>query len=151
MPGFEAPVTIGYALANRSSVIRIPGYAKNSDKKRFELRSPDATCNPYLAYSAILMAGLDGVVNKIDPKDHNWGPFDFNLYDLSEEEKKHLGHLPKSLDEAIEALEQDHDFLMVNNVFPEALLKAWIAALKKDSRRVNNVPNPAEFDLYYDL
>ena len=151
LPGFEAPVTIGYALANRSSVIRIPGYAKNSDKKRFELRSPDATCNPYLAYSAILMAGLDGVVNKIDPKDHNWGPFDFNLYDLSEEEKRHLEHLPKSLDEAIEALEQDHDFLMVNNVFPEALIKAWIAALKKDSRRVNNVPNPAEFDLYYDL
>jgi len=151
LPGFEAPVTIGYALANRSSVIRIPGYAKNSDKNRFELRSPDATCNPYLAYSAILMAGLDGIVNKIDPKDHNWGPFDFNLYDLSEEEKKHLEHLPKSLDEAIEALEQDHDFLMVNNVFPEALLKAWIAALKKDARRVNNVPNPAEFDLYYDL
>ncbi len=151
LPGFEAPVTIGYALANRSSVIRIPGYAKNSDKKRFELRSPDATCNPYLAYSAILMAGLDGVVNKIDPKDHNWGPFDFNLYDLSEEEKKHLEHLPKSLDEAIEALERDHDFLMVNNVFPEALIKTWIAALKKDARRVNNVPNPAEFDLYYDL
>ena len=151
LPGFEAPVTIGYALANRSSVIRIPGYAKNSDKKRFELRSPDATCNPYLAYSAILMAGLDGVVNKIDPKDHNWGPFDFNLYDLSEEEKKHLEHLPKSLDEAIEALEQDHDFLMVNNVFPEALLKAWIAALKKDARHVNNIPHPAEFDLYYDL
>ena len=151
LPGFEAPVTIGYALANRSSVIRIPGYAKNSDKKRFELRSPDATCNPYLAYSAILMAGLDGVVNKIDPKDHNWGPFDFNLYDLSEEEKKHLKHLPKSLDEAIEALEQDHDFLMVNNVFPEALLQAWIAALKKDARHVNNIPHPAEFDLYYDL
>ena len=151
LPGFEAPVTIGYALANRSSVIRIPGYAKNSEKKRFELRSPDATCNPYLAYSAILMAGLDGVVNKIDPKDHNWGPFDFNLYDLSDEEKQHLEHLPKSLEEAIEALEQDHRFLTVNNVFPESLIKTWIATLKKDARHINNIPNPAEFDMYYDL
>ena len=151
LPGFEAPVTVGYALANRSSVIRIPGYAKNSDKKRFELRSPDATCNPYLAYSAILMAGLDGVVNKIDPKDHNWGPFDFNLYDLSDEEKKHLEHLPKTLDEALDELEKDNEFLKVNGVFPESLINNWIATLRKEARKVRNIPNPVEFDLYYDL
>nr|MCR4856072.1 type I glutamate--ammonia ligase [Erysipelotrichaceae bacterium] len=103
VPGFEAPVTIGYASANRSAIVRIPSYAKSEDTVRFELRSPDATCNPYFAYAAILMAGLDGVLNRIDPDDHNWGPFDFNLYHLSEEEKAKLEHLPENLNEAIRA------------------------------------------------
>ena len=151
LPGFEAPVTIGYALANRSSVIRIPSYAKNPENKRFELRSPDATCNPYLAYSAILMAGLDGVINKIDPKDYNWGPFDFNLFELSDEEKARLDHLPKTLDEALDELEKDHEFLTAGNVFPEELISTWIKTLRKDAASVNNIPHPAEFDLYYDL
>lgn len=151
LPGFEAPVTVGYAMANRSSVIRIPGYAKNKDKKRFELRSPDATCNPYFACSAILMAGIDGIVNKIDPADHNWGPFDFNLYELTAEEKAKLDHLPTSLPEAIAELKKDHDFLTVNNVFPEELIDAWIRMLEKDAGYVNNIPHPAEFELYYDL
>ena len=88
VPGFEAPVTIGYATANRSSIIRIPAYAKTPAQKRFELRNPDATCNPYYAYAAILMAGLDGIQNKIDPAEQGWGPYDFNLYTLSEEEQK---------------------------------------------------------------
>ena len=151
LPGFEAPVTVGYALANRSSVIRIPSYAKTPEKKRFELRSPDATCNPYFAYSAILMAGLDGIINKIDPKDHNWGPFDFNLYELTEEQKKELDHLPSSLSEAIKELEKDHDFLLRGNVFPESLINLWIKALKKDEEYINRIPHPAEFEMYYDL
>lgn len=151
LPGFEAPVTIGYALANRSSVIRIPSYAKNESKKRFELRSPDATCNPYFAYAAILMAGLDGVNNKIDPKDYNWGPFDFNLFELSEEEKAKLDHLPSSLEEAIEALENDYEFLCVNDVFPKELISTWIQSLKKDAEAVNRTVHPMEIDLYYDL
>ena len=151
LPGFEAPVTIGYALANRSSVIRIPSYAKSPEAKRFELRSPDATCNPYFAYAAILMAGLDGIKNKIDPKEYNWGPFDFNLFELSDEEKAQLEHLPRSLEEAIVALEEDHAFLMEGNVFPKELIHTWIQALKKDAAYVKNIPHPAEFDLYYDL
>ena len=97
-PFIEAPVTIGYAMANRSAVVRIPAYVKSPDKKRFELRNPDATCNPYYAYAAILMAGLDGIRRKIDPAGQNWGPFVFNLFELSEEEKAKLGHLPASLD-----------------------------------------------------
>lgn len=87
VPGFEAPVTIGYATANRSAVIRIPAYAKSPMAKRFELRNPDGTCNPYYAYAAILMAGLDGIINEIDPSVCGWGPYDFNLFDLPEEEK----------------------------------------------------------------
>lgn len=151
LPGFEAPVTIGYALANRSSVIRIPGYAKNSDKKRFELRSPDATCNPYLAYSAILMAGLDGVVNKIDPKDHNWGPFDFNLYNLSDEEKSRIQSLPSSLPEALEALRNDHEYLLQGGVFSERLLKIWINRKSREYEEIEKIPHPAEIARFIDL
>ena len=151
VPGFEAPVTIGYASANRSAVIRIPSYAKSKDVVRFELRNPDATCNPYFAYAAILMAGLDGIRNKIDPKDHNWGPFDFNLYKLSDEEKAKLEHLPASLPEAIEALKKDHDYLLEGGVFTEELLNNWIKAIEKEHDEIEKVPHPAEFRLYYDL
>ena len=151
IPGFEAPVTIGFATANRSAVIRIPAYVKSPDKKRFELRNPDATCNPYYAYSAILMAGLDGIKNKIDPMNSNWGPFDFNLYDLSDEEKAKLGHLPASLDEALDALEADYEYLTAGGVFPEALIKTWIKTIRSEARRINSIPHPAEFELYYDL
>ena len=151
VPGFEAPVTVGYASANRSAVIRIPSYAKSEDSVRFELRNPDATCNPYLAFAAILMAGIDGIVNHIDPKDHNWGPFDFNLYQLSDEEKAKLEHLPSSLEEALEALKEDHAYLLEGNVFPQELLNNWIKAVSTDAREVSQIPHPAEFKLYYDL
>ena len=151
IPGFEAPVTIGYAMANRSAVIRIPAYVKSPDKKRFELRNPDATCNPYYAYAAILMAGLDGIRNKIDPADHNWGPFDFNLFELSEEERAKLGHLPVNLDEALDALEQDHDYLTAGGVFPESLIKTWIQAIRAESSEISRIPHPAEFVRYYNL
>ena len=97
------------------------------------------------------MAGLDGIINKIDPKDHNWGPFDFNLYELTEEQKKELDHLPSSLSEAIKELEKDHDFLLRGNVFPESLINLWIKALKKDEEYINRIPHPAEFEMYYDL
>ncbi|MGL4484548.1 MAG: type I glutamate--ammonia ligase, partial [Anaerovoracaceae bacterium] len=95
VPGFEAPVTIGFATANRSSVIRIPAYAKAPDKKRFELRNIDGTCNPYYAYAAILMAGIDGIKNKIDPVAEGNGPYDFNMYSLTEEEKSKIKALPR--------------------------------------------------------
>ena len=151
VPGFEAPVTIGYATANRSAVIRIPAYAKNPMAKRFELRNPDATCNPYYAYAAILMAGLDGVKNKIDPSKCGWGPYDFNLFDLSPEEQAKIDALPKTLDEALTALELDHDYLTAGGVFPERLLKIWIARKRKEAGEITKIPHPAEFEHYYDL
>lgn len=151
VPGFEAPVTIGYATANRSAVIRIPAYAKSPMSKRFELRNPDGTCNPYYAYAAILMAGLDGVINEIDPSANGWGPYDFNLFDLPEEEKAKIDSLPKSLDEALDALEADHDYLTKGGVFPERLIKIWIDRKRKEAARINQIPHPAEFERYYDL
>ena len=151
VPGFEAPVTIGYAMANRSAVIRIPAYAKAPEAKRFELRNPDATCNPYYAYAAILMAGLDGIKNQIDPHAKGWGPYDFNLYSLSDEEKAKIEGLPTTLGEALNALEADHDYLTAGGVFPERLLKQHIARRRKDLEAINQVPHPAEFAKYYDL
>ncbi len=151
VPGFEAPVTIGYAMSNRSAVIRIPAYAKSPDVKRFELRNPDATCNPYYAYAAILMAGLDGIAKKIDPAERGWGPFDFNLYTLSDEEKAKIEGLPTSLSEALDELEKDHDYLTAGGVFPERLLKQYIARRRKDVSEINKYPHPAEFAKYYDL
>ena len=151
VPGFEAPVTIGYAMANRSAVVRIPAYAKSPKAKRFELRNPDATCNPYYAYAAILMAGLDGIANKIDPHAMGWGPFDFNLFDLSDEEKAKIKGLPKSLEEALDALESDHEFLTRGGVFPERLIKIWIQRRRKEAEAIARIPHPAEFQKYYDL
>ncbi|MCL1907234.1 MAG: type I glutamate--ammonia ligase [Propionibacteriaceae bacterium] len=149
VPGYEAPVTIGYATSNRSSVIRIPAYAKAPMDKRFELRSPDATCNPYYAFAAILMAGLDGVKNKISPEGH--GPYDFNLYTLSAEEQKNIEQLPRTLDEALDALEADHDFLTEGGVFPQRLIDIWLENKRAEAARCSQIPHPVEFELYYDL
>ena len=151
IPGFEAPVTIGYATSNRSAVIRIPAYAKSPEKRRFELRNPDATCNPYFCYAAILMAGLDGIKNKIDPKANGWGPYDFNLFHLSDEEKAKLSHLPASLPEALDELEKDHDYLTAGGVFPEELIKNFIKGKRAECSEMSKIPHPAEFDKYYNL
>ncbi len=151
VPGFEAPVTVGYATSNRSAVIRIPAYAKTPDKRRFELRNPDATCNPYFCYAAILMAGLDGIKNKIDPHANGWGPYDVNLYHLSDEEKAKLHHLPTSLDEALSALEADHDYLTAGGVFPEELINNFIKNKRGECAELAKIPHPAEFDRYYNL
>ncbi len=151
VPGFEAPVTVGYATSNRSAVIRIPAYAKSPDKRRFELRNPDATCNPYFCYAAILMAGLDGIKNKIDPHENGWGPYDVNLYHLPEEEKAKLQGLPASLDEALNALEKDHAYLTESGVFPEELIKNFIKSKREECRELSKIPHPAEFDKYYNL
>ncbi len=151
VPGFEAPVTIGYATSNRSAVIRIPAYAKSPKSKRFELRNPDATCNPYYAYAAILMAGIDGIINKIDPHENGWGPYDFNLFNLSEEEKNKLDALPRTLDEALNALEADQEYLTRGGVFPKELLNRWIANKRKEADAINKIPHPAEVAYYYDL
>lgn len=151
VPGFEAPVTVGYATSNRSAVIRIPAYAKSPDTKRFELRNPDATCNPYYAYAAILMAGIDGVLNKIDPSACGWGPYDFNLYDLSDDEKARIESLPRTLEEALDALEADHDYLTAGGVFPERLIEIWIDRKRREALELSQIPTPAEFGKYFDL
>lgn len=152
VPGYEAPVSICYATSNRSAVIRIPGYANRPETKRFEFRPSDATCNPYLAYSAMLMAGLDGIINKIDPVAEGFGPYDVNIFDLDEESKKKIKSLPKSLEEALEALKKDNDFLLQGGVFTKEFINTWIKIkYEKDHKRVSIMPHPEEFAMYYDL
>ncbi|MCL2020053.1 MAG: type I glutamate--ammonia ligase [Oscillospiraceae bacterium] len=151
VPGYEAPVTIGYATSNRSSVIRIPAYAKAPDQKRFELRNPDGTCNPYYAYSAILMAGIDGIKNKINPEAEGYGPYDFNLYNLNDEEKAKIRSLPRTLDEALDSLESDKDFLTAGGVFSEKLIEIWINKRRKDALKYSLMPHPVEYEMYFDL
>ena len=151
VPGFEAPVTVGYATSNRSAVIRIPAYAKTPNLRRFELRNPDATCNPYFCYAALLMAGLDGIKNQIDPHENGWGPYDMNLYNLPEEEKKKLKGLPTSLPEALDALEADHEYLTAGGVFPEELLRNFIKTKRAECAELAKIPHPAEFEKYYNL
>ncbi len=151
VPGYEAPVSICFATANRSAVIRIPAYANRPEEKRFEFRCPDATCNPYLAYAALLMAALDGIENRIDPVAEGFGPYDVNLYNLSGEEKKKIKALPYSLEDALKALEADHEFLLKGDVFPKPLIEMWINNKMKDVALVNQFPHPQEFFLYYDL
>ena len=151
VPGFEAPVTVGYATSNRSAVIRIPAYAKTPNMRRFEIRNPDATCNPYFCYAALLMAGLDGVKNRIDPHANGWGPYDVNLYHLSDEEKAKLHHLPTSLDQALDALEADHDYLTAGGVFPEELISNFIRTKRAECAEISKIPHPAEFERYYNI
>ncbi|MBQ2945900.1 MAG: type I glutamate--ammonia ligase [Clostridia bacterium] len=151
IPGYEAPVTVGYATSNRSAVIRIPAYAKTPAKRRFELRNPDATCNPYFCFAAILMAGIDGVKNKIDPHANGWGPYDVNLYNLPPEEKAKLKGLPVCLEDALDALEADHDYLTAGGVFPEELINNFIKSKREECRQLSTIPHPAEFDKYYNL
>lgn len=151
VPGFEAPVTVGYATSNRSAVIRIPAYAKSPKLRRFELRNPDATCNPYFAYAAILMAGLDGIKNQIDPHENGWGPYDCNLFDLPEEEKNKLHQLPARLEDALDALDADHAFLTEGGVFPEALIQNFLKTKRKECSDLSKIPHPAEFDRYYNV
>ena len=151
IPGFEAPVTVGYATSNRSAVIRIPAYAKEPKERRFELRNPDATCNPYFCYAAILMAGIDGIKNKIDPHKNGWGPYDVNLYTLPEEEKAKLKGLPTNLDDALTALENDYEYLTAGGVFPEVLIKNFIKNKREELKELSKIPTPAEFEKYYNL
>ncbi len=151
VPGYEAPVSICFATSNRSSVVRIPGYVKNPSKKRFEFRPSDATCNPYLAYAALLMAGIDGIINKIDPCEEGYGPIDMNIFALSFEERAKIDALPSSLDEALDCLEQDHEFLTRDGVFDQSFITNWINKKRQEALEVNTRPHPFEFELYYGL
>ena len=149
VPGFEAPVNIVFSHGNRSAAIRIP-VTDNAKASRIEFRTPDATSNPYLAFAALLMAGLDGIRRGLDPIKEGFGPMDKNIYALSEAELATIQSVPGSLGEALDALEQDHEFLLQGDVFSEDLIQTWI-----DFKRVNEVnvvnlrPHPMEFELYF--
>ena len=148
VPGFEAPVNLVYSQRNRSAACRIPVYSPSPKAKRVEFRCPDPSCNPYLAFSAILMAGLDGVVNRIEPP----APVDEDLFDLPASELAKVGQVPSSLEEAMDALEADQDYLKVGGVFTEDLIETWVDY--KRSREIDAVrlrPHPWEFMLYYDI
>ena len=147
VPGFEAPVNLVYSQRNRSAAARIPVYTKKPEAKRVEFRTPDPSCNPYLAFAAMLMAGLDGVVNKIDPGE----PLDVDLYDLSPEEAAKVQQVPGSLDQVLDALEADNDFLLQGDVFTPDLIETWLDYKRReelDEMRLR--PHPYEFALYYD-
>ena len=151
VPGYEAPVSICFGTANRSSVIRIPGYATTPMKKRFEFRPSDATANIYLAMSALLMAAIDGIKNKIDPVALGFGPLDVNVFALSDEEKKRIQGLPKNLLEVAEAIENDQDYLLEGGVFTKGLINDQIKAIRKEALEESIMPTPREIKAYYDL
>lgn len=148
VPGYEAPINLIYSQRNRSACVRIPMYSTSEKAKRIEVRFPDPSCNPYLAFSALLMAGLDGIENQMEPP----APVDQDLYELEGEEKAKIKSTPGSLEEVIDALEKDHAYLLKGGVFTEDLLEMWIDY--KREREINFVrlrPHPAEFALYYDI
>jgi glutamine synthetase len=148
VPGYEAPVNLAYSRRNRSAAVRIPMYSNNPKAKRVEFRPPDPSCNPYLAYSAMMMAGLDGVENKIDPGK----PLDKDIFEMSAEELRHVPSLPGSLDESLKALEADHKFLLKGDVFDKEFIENWCEyKRKKEIDPVRMRPHPYEFSLYYDI
>jgi len=147
-PGFEAPVNLAYSKRNRSAAVRIPMYPNNPKAKRIEYRCPDPACNPYLTFAALLMAGLDGVKNKIDPGK----PLDVDIYDLEGSELGKVPTTPGSLEQALKNLELDHDFLMHGKVFTEDLIETWIEyKIEREVKPMQLRPHPYEFSLYYDV
>ena len=146
VPGFEAPVMLAYSARNRSASIRIP-FVSSAKARRIEVRFPDSTANPYFAFAAMMMAGLDGIQNKIHPGD----PADKDLYDLEPEEAKHIPTVCHSLDMALEALDKDREFLKKGGVFTDDLIDAYIALKMQEVTRLRMTTHPIEFDMYYSL
>jgi glutamine synthetase len=148
VPGFEAPVNLAYSSRNRSAAARIPMYSTSPAAKRVEIRFPDPTCNPYLAFTAMLMAGLDGIENKMEPGD----PLDKDIYSLSPEELSEVPVMPGSLEESLDCLEEDHEFLLKGDVFTEDALSTWLQYKReRECKEVASRPHPHEFELYYDI
>src|SRR6266699_2109829 len=148
VPGYEAPINLVYSARNRSACVRIPMYSTSEKAKRLEFRTPDPSCNPYFAFPAMLMAGLDGVRNKIEPPK----PIDKNLYELEPEEAAKVKSMPGSLDQALDALEKDHEFLLRGDVFTKDVIETWLEYKRKaevDAIRLR--PHPWEFALYFDI
>jgi len=147
-PGFEAPINRVYSSRNRSALIRIPVYHQDANKKRIEFRAPDCSCNPYLAFAAITMAAIDGIKQKIDPGD----PMDKDLYDMSAEEYNAIDAVPTDLSTALQALEEDHDYLLQGNVFTEDVIHYWIRYKRENEiAALQRRPHPFEFCMYFDI
>ena len=152
VPGFEAPINAFFSLGNRSAAVRIPKYASQPDTARFEFRPPDATCNVYLALAAQLLAGLDGIQRQIDPTAAGFGPIDADVFSWTDAQRANIKALPGSLDEALRALEADHDFLLAGEVFGEKLIHQWIDyKMEAEYYPVRNRPHPYEMRLYFDV
>ena len=148
VPGFEAPVNLAYSSRNRSAAVRIPMYSPSPKAKRIEFRSPDPSCNPYLAFAAMVMAGMDGIDNKIDPGD----PLDKDIYGLSPEELSDVAKMPGSLEESLGCLKKDHAFLMKGDVFTEDVITTWMEyKVERELNAIRLRPHPAEFALYFDV
>ena len=148
VPGYEAPVNLAYSQRNRSASVRIPMYSASPKAKRIEFRCPDPSCNPYLAFSAILMAGLDGIMNRIEPGD----PLEKDIYDMAPEELQDVPSTPATLSEALEALAEDHEYLLKGDVFTEDVVRTWIDyKIDKEIKPMALQPHPYEFALYYDV
>ena len=150
VPGYEAPVSLTFGEENRSAAIRIPGYA-TPEERRIELRTVDATCNPYLAYAGMLMAGIDGIKRNLNAKELGFGPHNQDLYHLSAEEAEKITQAPADLGEALCALEEDHDYLTAGGVFAQEQITHWIKVKREELTLVRRRPHPYEFSLYYDL
>ena len=151
VPGFEAPVSAFFSLGNRSAAIRVPKYADQPETARFEFRPPDATCNVYLALAAQLLAGMDGIRNRIDPTAEGFGPIDQNIFTWDEEQRRKIRSLPTSLTEACSALEGDMAFLLAGDVFDQGQLEDYLAHLRAHEADVRNRPHPYEMALYFDV
>ena len=149
VPGFEAPVALTFGQGNRASAVRIPQYVINPNETRFEYRPPDATMNPYFGMIAILLAGIDGVVKKIDPVKEGFGPYDKNF--LEDESVENIHFLPRSLAEAIDALEVDNKFLKHGNIFSDELLEQWIRVKREEVLSIGTMPHPFEYKMYFSL
>ncbi len=148
VPGYEAPVNLAYSARNRSAAVRIPMYSENPKTKRIEFRPPDCSCNPYLTFAALLMAGIDGIQNKIDPGE----PMDVDIYELTGEEAKKVPTVPGSLEASLAALEKDHVFLLKGGVFTQDVIEVWIEYKRlKEIDAVRLRPHPYEFQLYFDI
>jgi glutamine synthetase len=147
VPGYEAPVNLAYSARNRSAAIRIPTFSENPKAKRIEYRPPDPASNIYLTCAALLLAGLDGVINKIEPGE----PLDKNIYELPPEELKKVPNVCGSLGEALDELEKDHEYLLKGDVFTKDFLEMWVSQKRKEHDALRLRPHPYEFFLYYDV
>jgi glutamine synthetase len=147
VPGFEAPINLAYSSRNRSASVRIPMYSPSPKAKRIEVRFPDPTCNPYLAFSAMLMAGIDGIQRRLDPGQ----PLDKDIYALTPAELAEVPSMPASLEESLGNLKKDHEFLLKGDVFTEDLIETWIEyKMANEVSAIRLRPHPYEFALYYD-
>lgn len=150
VPGYEAPVNLVFSKGNRSAAVRIPIAAVTPKGCRIEFRTPDSTANPYLAFAAMLLAGLDGIQNKIDPRKLGYGPFDTNIYELSDSEKNEIRSVPATLDDALDALEADNEFLTQGGVFSKDFINNYIEYKRGEAKSVNIRIHPQEYSLYFD-